>query len=88
MRIEFMEPHRRLDSEVVESVLSLVIQDGLPKKELIDKWTTNELLMAYDWAIREHLRAGDNVIRRRPKPWFISAAQMISQFNLSSPMEQ
>jgi hypothetical protein len=42
------------------------------------EWTKYELLIAYDWAIREHLRAADNkLVRSRPKPWFIKCAESI-----------
>jgi len=44
-----------------------------PNPDHVKQWTEIEKLVAYDWAIREHLHASDNAVRRRAKPWFVDA---------------
>jgi hypothetical protein len=66
---------RKITRETVRDMLSLVAEgitlDGMRH------WTDTELLVACDWAAREHLRASDNTsVRRRPKPSFVTAAQV------------
>jgi hypothetical protein len=34
-------------------------------------WTRLERVTAYDWAMREHLAASDNLLRRRARPSFL-----------------
>ena len=45
--------------------------------ERIEPWTPLERALAYDWAIRVHLRASDNQVRERPKPSFVTAAERL-----------
>lgn len=67
-RISFYEP-ADLSAEVVSDMLSLV---GVAIDEMfVRPWTELERLLAYDWAIRVHLRASDNIVRIRPRPSFI-----------------
>jgi len=70
MRVTFYEPAiwRR---ETVRDALALA---GVQvSAEVVGRWTKYELLLAFDWAIREHMRAADNTsVRRRPKPSFLS----------------
>lgn len=71
VRITFYSPRAGLLTEVVHSVLELVIHDQtLPTLQDVESWTWNERAMAYDWAWRIHLRASDNPVRRRPRPTF------------------
>lgn len=66
----FFEPQGELKPQLVFDLLCMVSAD--PDYGQVEQWTPIELLVAYDWAIREHLRASDNTtVRRRPKPWFI-----------------
>jgi hypothetical protein len=67
MRIEVFEP-AELTPEVVRDVITLVADP--PPLTTIATWTWFELLLAYDWAMREHLRASDNNVRRRDRPTF------------------
>jgi len=70
IRTAFYQPEGELTPSVVLDVLELVCTDA-PRIGEIVKWTTIERLVAYDWAIREHLVAGDNIhVRRRPRPSF------------------
>lgn len=69
----FYEPQGELTWSLVFDLLCMVSADPLP--EQARQWTPIELLVAYDWAIREHLRASDNTtVRRRVKPWFVDGA--------------
>jgi len=68
---------RELSGEVVSSVLELAEVKVDPG--ICEKWTELELLVAYDWAWRIHLRASDHPIRFREKPWFIEVAQASSR---------
>lgn len=68
-RLRLIDPARDLTPKIVADLLSLVCVDaGSPAD-----WSPVELRIAYDWAIREHLHASDNVVRRRPRPWFLDA---------------
>lgn len=67
-RRSFYAP-RELSPEVVHLVMELVAAD-VPPMRLVERWTEIELLAAYDWAVREHLAASDNPVRRRPRPVF------------------
>jgi hypothetical protein len=72
-RVSFYRP-RDLTAEVVVAVLSLV---GVRvERSIVERWTKLELLLAYDWAMRNHLRASDNPARLRDKPWFVQVAEM------------
>jgi len=55
---------------VVGNVLTLV--GTYVSSFRIGFWSELEKLQAYDWAMREHLSASDNPVRRRPKPDFQS----------------
>lgn len=74
MRLEFLEPEPgAITPSMVQAMLALVgSRIGL---ETIEQWTRTELIVAFDWGSREHLIASDNRIKRRAKPWFITAAQ-------------
>ena len=67
MRIELLEPVD-LTPEVVADTLHLVCR--CVSLDVIRHWTRLELALAYDWAIREHLHAAGNLIRRRDRPSF------------------
>lgn len=69
MRPDFHEPSGKLTADLVLDMLGLVT-DPPPPLEIIKKWTKMELLMAYDWAVREHMAASDNIVKRRERPWF------------------
>jgi hypothetical protein len=77
MRLTLLEPRGKLDPFLMEDVLLLVLPpEKAPTFEAIKTWTPNEMSLAYDWAIREHLAAGDNPVRRRPRPSFIARAEI------------
>jgi hypothetical protein len=72
MRIELYEP---LDNQTLTDALGLV--GARVSDAAIALWTRLERALAFDWAIREHLAASDNnVIRRRDKPSFVTAAEI------------
>lgn len=74
IRTTFYQPEGELTPSLVLDVLELVCTDA-PRIGEIVKWTALERLVAYDWAIREHLVAGDNThVRRRPRPSFTVAS--------------
>ena len=69
MRPEFFEPQGELNAYSVRDVLLLVLPGrGVPSLAEIGRWTSLEMLLVYDWAMREHLRAADNPVRRRERP--------------------
>lgn len=83
MRVTFMAPER-LTAEMTRDVLALV--GAQVAAETADGWTYHELLMAYDWAMREHLRASDNTtVRRRDKPSFVQVAEEVGKILTSLP---
>ncbi len=68
-RITLIDPATDLTPGIVADLLSLVCVDA----PCAAGWSPIELRIAYDWAVREHLHASDNVVRRRPRPWFLDA---------------
>jgi hypothetical protein len=67
MRITVYAP-RALTPTAVHDALCLT--DRPPPAETVRTWSKYELLLAYDWAIREHLAAADNPVQRRQRPSF------------------
>jgi hypothetical protein len=67
MRITVYAP-RVLTPTAVHDALCLT--DRTPPAETVRTWSKYELLLAYDWAIREHLAAADNPVQRRQRPTF------------------
>jgi hypothetical protein len=73
MRPELMTPEGALDRGMLRDVLLLV--SVTVDEASMEPWTDLELALAYDWAMREHLAASDNPVKRRPKPLFVEAAE-------------
>lgn len=70
----FLAPNAELTPLIVRDVFGLVGVDIDPAHVL--QWTPTELLLAYDYAVREHLSASDNrTVRRRPRPFFTVLAE-------------
>lgn len=61
--IQFHEPTGRLTPSAANAALALV---GYRLRRTAS--SPLELLLAYDWAIRAHLRAADNRVQTRPCP--------------------
>ena len=74
-RIKLYEPRGELNADLVFDVLGLVLKlHDVPDVRLLRRLTVMELGIVYDWAIREHLHASDNVqVRRRERPFLIAA---------------
>jgi hypothetical protein len=68
MRITVYAPDE-LTPKVVHATLCLATRQ-VPDLDAIAKWSKYELLLAYDWAVREHLAASDNPVQRRQRPTF------------------
>lgn len=66
MRVTFYAPKDPITDQSLMTVLQLV--DEHPSPDAIQKLTAMERIVVYDWAIREHLRASDNIVRRRERP--------------------
>lgn len=76
-----------LTPELVQDVVSLV-DETPPSRDELQQWTEIELLLVYDWAMREHMRASDNRnVRRRPKPWLLGRLQESGFKHLTIPVE-
>jgi len=54
-----------ISTALLGDILSLVCENLPPGA---DRWTELERALVADWAAREHLRASDNLVRRRPRP--------------------
>ncbi len=73
MRITFYEPAGGLQPDIACNALALA---GVKVRQAdVAQWTRLELLLAYDWAMREHLGASDNPVRRRDCPHFVRLAE-------------
>lgn len=69
MRTGMMKPKGKLTPSVCEDVL-LLIGETPPSDP--KTWTESQLAIAYDYAIRIHLRASDNRgVRLHPRPRFL-----------------
>lgn len=85
-RIKLYEPAGELTPSLVRDVLGLV-DTVTPPLELLAAITTMELGILYDWAIREHLHASDNVlVRRRERPYLIHALNLQAQRTAASDL--
>lgn len=63
----------RLNPDSLHMLLQLVMrQDEIPSPEALAQLSPHELMLACDWAVREHLSASDNLNHRREQPWFLS----------------
>jgi hypothetical protein len=72
MRLEVLVPRGELTAVLVRDVL-LLVQVTVPLGT-VESWTRFERLLAYDWAMREHLAASDHPASlRRDRPSFIPA---------------
>lgn len=79
MRPELLQPRNHLgdpaDSVSPATLRNVLLLAGHDVTETaIVPWTQLERLLAYDYAMREHLHASDNPIRRRPCPSFVRQA--------------
>jgi len=72
-RPTFFEPEGGLRPQTVHDMLSMVISP--PPLAELERFAPLELLVAYDWAVREHMRASDNLVRRRPMPRILVLAK-------------
>jgi hypothetical protein len=70
MRLTFLDPGGELTDKLLTDVLNLVGCRILSHR--ITDLTPNERALLYDWGMREHYRASDNLIRRRPKPLLLT----------------
>lgn len=68
-RVTFYGSQADLTPEIVSDALSLACVYYPSHK--IGFWTPLERLLAYDWAMREHMSASDNPVQRRPRPYFL-----------------
>ncbi len=79
MRILLRSPAHDLTVDVVRDAVSLV--DPVPvTPSALARLTPYELALVYDWAIREHLRASDSAVERRPRPSCLNLAVVVSAF--------
>jgi hypothetical protein len=71
MRVTFLTPNMGTaklssDPSLLVDVLGLV---GVAvTAEAVAAWSYLERVLVYDWAMREHLGAADNPVRRRERP--------------------
>lgn len=68
--VEFLCPDGPISDQMILDVVSLV--DHVPPEDPAG-WTPLERLLVYDWAMRDHLRAAGNRVKRRPCPWILDA---------------
>lgn len=73
VRIEMLAP-REMSRSVLRDALSLTGTEV--SDEALSRWTKLELAIAYDWAMRVHLKASDSRVRLRDKPSFVTAAEL------------
>lgn len=82
MRITLWAPKVRagLAPQVVYDAVALVLSSIVPVDQgymAILRWTRFERAIVFDWALREHAHASDNLTtRRRPRPWLVEVLEM------------
>lgn len=69
-RISFLSPAGGCTAEAVTDTLALAGVSVPPERART--WAPLELLLAFDWAMREHLHASDSSVRRRERPAFLA----------------
>jgi hypothetical protein len=72
MRPELLTPAGDIMPETLRDMLALVGENVSAKR--IEKWAPLEMAVVYDWAVREHLHASDNNVRRRQRPSLLADA--------------
>lgn len=72
-RPKFLEPNGAINAQLVCEALSLVAQQA-PRLEIVARWSSMEMLIVYDWAIREHLAASDGQPNCRERPYLVREA--------------
>lgn len=75
-RITFLTPRGELTPDLVRDAIHIAGYE-VDLQEMIH-WTKIDLLVVYDWSMREHLSAGDVSIRRRPRPALLANAKLIT----------
>jgi hypothetical protein len=73
MRPELITSNAKPDAGTVRAVFQLV--EVTADQGAVETWTELELALAFDWAMREHLAASGNPVKRRDKPSFVTAAE-------------
>lgn len=68
-----MDPGREFTLDVVVDTVGLVDRNPYDRA-VLEKLSPLELRLVYDWAIREHLAAAGNRVRRRARPFCLSLA--------------
>lgn len=75
--IGVLAPEGELTPDLTRRVMEMV--GSSVSGAIADRWSRSELAIAYDWATREYLLAADNhSVRKRTKPWFVTAAEVLS----------
>lgn len=78
-RIEFFTPASITDGRqkiAASQVINALLLAGISLRTYqVQPWTHLERLIAYDWAMREHLSASDNPVHLRDKPHFVTVAE-------------
>lgn len=69
MRPVLLEPRGELDGPLLKRVLQLVSVDVTVSTA--ERWTKLERLIVFDWAMREHMAASDQPVKRRERPSFL-----------------
>lgn len=73
-RPTFYDPGEEITVNTLWNLLMLV--SVMVAELTIGRWTKFERLVVYDWAMREHLSASDNIVQRRSKPWLVSVGEV------------
>jgi hypothetical protein len=68
MRPELLTP-RKVTTKIMHDMLTVIGEDV--STERIERWAPLEAAVVYDWACREYLRASDNSVRARPRPFLM-----------------
>lgn len=66
------EMRRKLTPELLQSALSLAMgEEELPSLEKLATLSRDQMVVAWEWAVREHFHAGDLPTQRRPRPVYL-----------------
>lgn len=73
MRVKLLADGAVTDEELQDAIS--LADDVVPHPQELQRWTELERALVYDWALREHMRASDHPVRRRPRPWVLGQLQ-------------
>lgn len=81
MKVDMLEPEGDLTSDVAADALRLLDPAEHEDADRLKLLTSIELHLVYDWAMREHLHASGDRVRRREKPAALTLLRRVAELS-------